>query len=360
MRHATLIGGVFLAFLGQAAWAEEEPIPLATGVRGLVVRTSEPVVVDGKLREWYSAFCTPVHYAHGNLANRASQFFYLWDDKALYIGLRCLDQNRANVGTKGSLWNGDSVEFYLDTRTGEALRGKDWTKGAVHLFYTPFEGTKLNPRWEIRGGIATSDTVLEGVEVAATTEDWGYEIEFKIPWANFPEFQAKAGSLIAIDAELCSSDGGARTDRTFAFGSPLSVQQPASQGTLELVQKFYPEYLPTVGPAMFPMWVDTPWVQAERAQVQAVVGIPPGFGDLVGEVKVRIHDADGAIVKTIPAPIEQFGPKDKGFFRAVARWSIDDFAPNAYFATASVEARTGKPFAKVAPRMIQEAQMSGR
>lgn len=338
----------------------EEPAPLKNGVRGLVTLSGGPVTIDGKLDEWSKAFCTPVHYNHANLANRAAQFFTMWDDEALYVGLRALDMKRANPGTGGAVFNGDAVEFYLDTRAGTALRSKDWTPGAIHLFYSPFEGTELKPRWVMRQGIATSNTQLEGVVVNATTYDWGYEIEFRLPWANFPQFQPKPGALLALDAELCSGDGGPRTDRTFAYGSPLSVQQPASLGLLELVKSFEPEYLAQVGPAAFPMWVDTPWVQAERAQVQAVVAISPTFLDLVGDVQVRCHDTDGKVVKTIPAHIERFGPPDKGFARAIARWSIDDFAPNTYFATARVAARTGKTLVTVAPRMVQEAQMSGR
>ena len=362
MPSRRLLTLALLAGLGSLATARgaDEPVPLAKGVRGLVTRTARPIAVDGKLEEWGLAFCTPVHYAHGDVENRAAQFYYAWDDTALYIGLRCLDRKRANVGTGNAVWNGDAVEFYLDTRPGAALRGKDWTPGAVHLFYTPFAGADLKPHWVMRGGIATSDTKLEGVELAATTEDWGYEVEFKIPWSNFPEFKPRAGALLAIDCELCSGDGGARTDRTFSFGSPLSVQQPASQGLLELVDKFDPTYFAQVGPASFPMWVDTPWVQPERAQVQAVVAIPPAFLDIVGSVEVRIHDADGKIVKILPAAIERFGPKSAGFARAVARWSIDDYPPNGYFATARVLAGTGKPIASVAPRMVQEAQMSGR
>lgn len=338
----------------------EETTPLKKGVRGLVTLSDGPVTLDGKLDEWSKAFCVPVHYNHPNLDNRAAQFFMMWDDEALYVGLRALDRKRANPGTGGAVFNGDAVEFYLDTRSGDALRGKDWTPGAIHLFYSPFEGTELKPRWVMRQGIATSNTELKGVVVIATTYDWGYEMEFKLPWSNFPGFQAKPGALLAMDAELCSGDGGARTDRTFAYGSPLSVQQPASQGLLELVKSFDPDSLAQVGPAAFPMWVDTPWVQPERAQVQAVVAISPTFLDLVGEVEVRLHDTDGKIVKTKPAQIERFGPSGKGFARAVARWSIDDFAPNTYFATAKIQSRTGKTLTTVAPRMVQEAQMTGR
>jgi hypothetical protein len=360
MRYATSFLLLALLAAPTVSGADDTP-PLAKGVRGLVVHASEPVEIDGNLREWYRAFCTPVHYNHSNPMNRATQIFYLWDEQALYIGVRALDQKRANVGTPGSLWNGDAVEFYLDTRQGDSLRGKDWTRGAIHLFFTPFEGSELRPRWEMRGGIATSDTRLEGVQIAATAADWGYEVEFKIPWSNFPDFPATASSLLAIDVELCSGDGSGRTDRTFAYGSPLSVQQPASQGLLELVKSFEPEYLAAVGPATFPMWVDTPWIQKERAHIVATVAVPPAFAeDFVRAVEVRLHDADGQIVKTLPARLEPFGPKGKGFLRAVADWSIDEFAPNSYFASAAVLAPTGKAMAKVTPRMVQEAQMSGR
>jgi hypothetical protein len=357
--------GLFLvvaACVAAPARGADTPTPLAPGVRGLVTRAPAGIKVDGKLAEWADAFCTPVHYNHGNLAERAAQFFYLWDDQALYIGLRALDQHRANVSRLEVISDGDAVELYLDTRQGPALRGKDWSKGAIHLFFTPFEGTNLTPRWVVRQGIATSDVKLQGVEIAATVLPGGvgYEVEFKVPWANFPEFTPKLGALMAIDAELCSSDGARRTDRTFAYGSPLSVQQPASQGTVELVKALEPEYLPQVGPAAFPFWVETPWVQLERANVRATVGIPPAFAEVVGDVEIRLHNTDGAIVKTVKAKLEPFGPPGLGFVRALAYWSIDEFAPNTYFATARVVSKTGKTIATVAPRMIEEAQVSGR
>ena len=361
MRSAWVAGlAVWLTGLIGWASAEVSPVPLEKGVRGLVVRAPGKVAVDGKLREWSTAFCTPVHHAHRDLANRPAQFFYLWDDEAFYIGLRALDQKPANAGGMGSLYDGDAVEFYFDSRSGDGLRGKDWSTGAIHFYFTAFEGGKVQPRWAMRRGIATSDLALKGVEIAATSDGSSYEVEFKLPWANFPDFAPKPGAVFAVDAELCSGDGARRVDRTFAYGSPLSVQQPASLGKVELVQSFAPEYLAEVGPASFPMWVEAPWTQPERAKVRAVVAIPPAFADIVGLVDVRIHDLDGKVVRTIKAEVEPFGPKGAGFARAVASWSIDDFAPNMYFATARVESRTGKLLTAVAPRMVQEAVMSGR
>ncbi len=67
-----------------------------------------------------------------------------------------------------------------------------------------------------------------------------------------------------------------------------------------------------------------------------------------------------AIVKTIKARTEPFGPPGLGVVRYVASWSIDDFAPNTYFATVRLLLWTGKPRATVALKMVEDSQMSGR
>jgi hypothetical protein len=342
------------------ATAQEAATPLAAGVRGLVTRAAAKVVVDGSLKEWDTAFCTPVQYNHRDPENRAGQFFYLWDDEAFYIGMRCLDKKQANAAELKALYDGDGVEFYFDARPAAKLRGKEWSDGAIHFFFSPFEKDQLKPRWVMRQGIATSGTVLKGVEVKGSRTSASHEVEFKLPWSNFPGFQPKPGALLALDAELCYGDGGRRVDRTFAYGSPLSVTQPASLGLVELVKEFDPDYFASVGAAAFPMWVETPWNQPERGRVEAVVAIPPAFVSIVGLVEVRIHDVEGNVKKTIPATIESFGPKDLGFARARVRWSIDDFAPGTFFVTAKISAQTGKTIANVAPRLVQEAIISGR
>src|SRR5438132_14196165 len=110
---------VLLVLLGAivpgAASAQEKP------VAGLIPKAQKPIKMDGKLTGWDGAFVTPVHVGHPDFANRGGQFLYLWDDKNLYIGLKCLDQKPAHVGKDTELNNGDAVEFYLDTRRGDKL-----------------------------------------------------------------------------------------------------------------------------------------------------------------------------------------------------------------------------------------------
>src|SRR5947209_8335798 len=138
---APLLAAAFLS-AGPTSAADK---PLA----GLIPRATKPVVLDGKLDEWAGAFATPVHVGHPQFADRGAEFFYLWDDQNLYIGLRCLDRKPAHTGKDTELWNGDAVEFYLDTRRDD-LGGKDFAPGVLHMFYTPFTGTEVKPRLAAR------------------------------------------------------------------------------------------------------------------------------------------------------------------------------------------------------------------
>ena len=206
---ATLVGG--------AASAQEHQVV------GLIPKAQKPITMDGKLDEWDGAFVTPVHVGHPDFANRGGQFLYLWDEKNLYIGLRCLDQHPAHIGTDNQIWNGDAVEFYLDTRRGDKLGAVEFGPGTLHMFYTPFTKTDIKPRFK--------DFKLQGAEVAAVKTPWGYTAEFKLPWANFPEFAPKAGESIGIECELCSSDGGPRVDRTsFILAPQRSDRRPLLDG----------------------------------------------------------------------------------------------------------------------------------
>jgi hypothetical protein len=176
------------------ASAQEKPVV------GLIPKVQKPLKLDGKLTDWDGAFVTPVHVGHPDFSNRGGQFLYLWDEKNLYIGLKCLDQKPAHVGKDTELYNGDAVEFYLDTRRGDKLGDAPFGPGTLHMFYTAFTGTDLKPRLQVRPLPAFKDFKLQGAEVFAAKTAWGYTAEFKLPWANFPDFAPKIGEIIGIEA----------------------------------------------------------------------------------------------------------------------------------------------------------------
>jgi hypothetical protein len=341
---------VLLTAVSPTAPARAQNQPLAPGVRGLATRAPKNMKIDGDLAEFKDAFCTPVEYFHEKLHDRAAQFFYLWDDEAFYAGLRTLDTKPANHADDDHLWEGDAVEWYFDTRRDENFRGQNWGRGAVHCYWTGLKGTNVQGRFCLRPGYLDAIKKI-GVEVAARQTKAGLEVEFKLPWANFPDFKPALNAVIALDAELCYSDGGPRVFRSFAYGSPLSVQQPASLGKIQLVEKLEPAHWAACGPVMYPIRCDTPWDQKTKPRVTGYMAVPPGQGDAIGKIVFRVLGLDGAVLGDFPATLETF-EAEGAFQRAVANWPSDLAPPGTHHLLGLVYEKAGKELTRVAPRMV--------
>jgi hypothetical protein len=315
--------------------------------------------IDGNLEEFRGAFCTPVNYFHPQWKERAAQFFYMWDDTAFYAGLRTLDSKQANFAPDDRLWEGDGVEWYFDTRRGSDFRSTDWGPGAVHMYWTGFNKKELKPRWCLRPGYL--DAIAgQGVEVGARKTAFGSEVEFKLPWANFPAFKPAAGEVIALDAELCYSDGGPRVDRIFAYGSPLCVQQPAGQGPIQLVEKLAASHWKQCGPVLAPIRCDTPWNQPKtsRALVTGKMMLPPDQADQIGKIVFRLLDLEGKTLGEYPAKVATLRADGK-FYLAEAQWPSDVAVPGAHNLIGILFDKSGQELARVAPRMVSAGWMQG-
>src|SRR5437870_3336801 len=102
---------LLLAVAGKTG-ADEKPFV------GVIPKAQHAIVMDGKLDSWEGAFVTPLNATHPDAFNRFTHIYYLWDANALYIGLRALDANPTHISPDSALYDGDAVEFYLDTRQG--------------------------------------------------------------------------------------------------------------------------------------------------------------------------------------------------------------------------------------------------
>jgi hypothetical protein len=345
-RIPCFLGSLFLPWFHCLLGAGE----LAPGVRGMATRAPAEMKIDGNLEEFTGSFSTPVGYFEPNIANRAAQFFYMWDDEAFYAGLRTLDQKESNPSPDNMLWGGDAVEWYFDTRRGPDFRAHDWGPGAVHMYWTGYKDQELKPRWCLRPDMLEAIPGT-GVEVAARRTSYGAEVEFKLPWINFPDFKPDLDAVIALDAELCYADGGPRVYRTFAFGSPLSVQQPASQAKVQLVETLEPAHWKACGPVMTPIRCDTPWTQDTRALVTGLLAIPPDHADQIGRVVFRIVGLDGATLAEHEGLIETLQAEGR-FYRAQAQWPTDEASPGGHFLLGVVYDRSGQELTRVAPRLV--------
>ena len=327
-------------------------------MRGVATRAPGKVVIDGDLSEFKDAFCTPVNYFHPDQKNRPAQFFYMWDDDAFYAGLRTLDQKRANPAPDDRLWEGDAVEWYFDTRRGPNFRSTTWTNdGAVHCYWTGLKRTEIKPRFCLRPGYLHAIPKL-GIEVGARKTDYGMEVEFKLPWKNFPNFAAKAGEVIALDAEICYSDGKSRVDRYSAYGSPLSVQQPASLAKIQLVDHLDRDAWKACGPVLMPIRCDVPWEQPTKGQNQAMISLPPNHSDQIGKIIFRLTDLDDKPLGDFEAQPHTMQAEGH-FVRAIANWPLDAAPPGGYHVTAIVYDKSGQELTRIAPRLVSTSMRPG-
>jgi hypothetical protein len=311
--------GVLLALPPTAVRAQDHPVV------GLIPKARQPIKLDGKLDDWEGAFVTPVHVGHPDYANRGAEFLFLWDEQNLYIGLRCLDKKPAHVAPDTQIYNGDAVEFYLDTRRGDALGAGQFTAGSLHMFWTPFTGTEVKPRLQVRDLPVFRGFKLKGAEVAAEKTSWGYAAEFKLLWANFPNFTPKAGEVVGIDCELCSSDGGPRVDRTFVYSSPRSVATPAAFGRVRLVDRIDPEALKDFGRALLPLSLTKSanygWLYATACVSHTIEGRTAKLEGKLLDSAGKVRKATTGARRTLPG---------SGFVLWSGQWEMFDLPAGVY------------------------------
>lgn len=278
----------FLMLLTRIVLADEKPVV------GLIPRAQRPIVLDGKLDEWEGAFVTPLNSTHPDLSNRATHIYYLWDEEALYIGVRALDSNPTHIADENALYDGDAIEFYLDTRQGEELGKPDWSGGTLHAFFSAITGHDIKPRFHIRDLPVFHTLTLQGVQLAAVSTVDGYTLEFKLPWANFPNITPKPGVPLGIDIEMGSADGGHRVHRTFAYSSPTSVGTPSTLGRVRLSDRLEPTALKPYSRALFPFDAQVP---GNYGRIYGSACLSPTIASVVTTIEARLLDASGTVRK---------------------------------------------------------------
>ena len=331
-----------------ATFAYGDEVARQPPVRGVIPRAQRAVTVDGQLQEYTEALCTPLEYFHPDLKNRPAQVFYLWDDEAIYLGIRTLDE--APFAPEDPFWVGDALEWYLDTRRGSRIPQDAWGPGAVHCFFSGVRLDQVAPQFSLRPGYEDA-IAARGVQVASRRTAHGLEFEFKMPWSNFPDFMPTRGAILGIDAELSYSDGVSRSYRSFVFGGPLSVEHPANLANVELVESLQADHWRICGPVMMPIRIDVPWDQPGRVEVEGRIARPPHHPRVIGRVVFEVRATDGSLLGEHEAAEEEVIQADGLFVRRVARWPVDLYAAGAFLPVAVVYDRHGGELARIAPRL---------
>jgi hypothetical protein len=142
--------------------------------------------------------------------------------------------------------------------------------------------------------------------------------------------------ILHLDAELSYSDGISRSFRAFAFGGPLSVDEPANLASVKLCDRFDDRDWQVCGPLMMPMRVDIPWKQTVAPVVKATIAIPPNHLHDIGRINFRLVDLRGNTLAEYPAGEEEVIESQGGFVCRSAVWPASVADPGRYHVTAVV------------------------
>ena len=171
---------------------------------------------------------------------------------------------------------------------------------------------------------AFKDFKLQGAEVAADKTPWGWTAEFKLPWKNFPDFKPKAGEVIGIECELCSSDGGPRVDRTFVYSSPAAVGSPSAFGRVQAGGQDRAGGPEASWPGVAASGLTK---SANYAWLYGTVCISPTIEKSVAKLEGKILDEAGKVRKTTAGSRKTL---DGGFVLWTGSWELFDLPAGVY------------------------------
>lgn len=199
-----------------ASPANPEEIYRATTV---IEATGWPLTVDGDLGDWGGVRPMALEdeamvligrgqwAGPGDLSATARA---LYDGDDLHMAVVVRDDVR-QVNTASSVWDGDGVELYINSRD-------PWDVAFSHLsggdeFWL---GVAYGPSptvWDIG-----RDQAVPGAEVALADTTHGYIVELRIPWAALGSFQALENRQIGFDLGLNDDDTGGGRETWLSWG----------------------------------------------------------------------------------------------------------------------------------------------
>ena len=159
-----------------------------------VRRVVKPIKLDGVLSEseWGHAVKVGGFRVSGceNLASEQTVMRLLYDDTALYLGIKCAESRMKDLKASvflhdGSVWHDDCVEFFIDRNHDH---GSYW-QFIVNSVGTQYEASGFDSSWSAKWRVATSKTAdawyLEiavpfkslGSETPAPGQIWGFNLD---------------------------------------------------------------------------------------------------------------------------------------------------------------------------------------
>jgi|GEM_PF-5132666 len=211
-------------------------------------KTKTPITVDGTIAEIEYGAAQPIEInaqeqvlshvrwtSWGGAKDGSLKARVVWDEKAVYIGMEITDDMVTNTAPDSALYDGDSVEVYLNTAPDRNIFKNTWHSHQGRANCAPAAPPQTCARlgWKVKAKDSLIDYIDEGhAQVASKKTDTGYTIELKIP---VRDITLTAGSIWGFDISLIDIDpvsGGKRTQLAWASKEPWA--RPLEFGSLLL------------------------------------------------------------------------------------------------------------------------------
>jgi hypothetical protein len=166
------------------------------------VRAPGPVAVDGLLDEWDGAQPLPVDSQEQILRGASAwpgpeqasfSLSWMWDETNLYVAARVRDPEHSQNETGPSVWRGDTLWLYLDTRGSRSRVDVKLT-----LAQTPDGPQVWN--WTAQG-------FLPGAQLGWQETEGGYVYEATLPLESLNFLQPEEGKRIHFEAGIGFTGG---------------------------------------------------------------------------------------------------------------------------------------------------------
>jgi hypothetical protein len=181
-----------LAMVLRAPASAQELHTVLPAVAVVCLKTDDPIELDGRLNEtaWQRAPTVSGFTISGSeeLAGNQTSMAVARDEDALYVGVRCqeerMDGLKADVrGPDARVWHDDCVEVFVDANHD-------------HRSFMQFAVNSIPARFDGKSGADTWDSEWEA---AADTDEDGWTVELRIPFASMEAEPPAEGAVWGLN-----------------------------------------------------------------------------------------------------------------------------------------------------------------
>jgi hypothetical protein len=202
---------ISILFVSGLAFAGDPPFNHPKTGEPLVIDcyTGTPTAIDGKLNDWFLNHMTPavldteeqIFSGEGSWKNPedvSGEFYLMWDDTNIYMGVIVKDDDLSNNKAGGNIWNADCIEVFFATTNAVPPHAEHYQYGFSYL----------NQKWNWCNMDGAGQKEPGYLEVASTETDDGYICEAAIEYGEMKSLDFEVGNAIGFHSVIDDTDNG--------------------------------------------------------------------------------------------------------------------------------------------------------